>query len=102
MWAPESFAGSSSMLATTGDYLRLWHVRDVEGSGEGKDAKPAGVDVTLENMFNPVLSLLCCHYHHCNRAPCSGSRNNIQISRCYRSVGVSRWIANNLMIQHAR
>jgi len=28
MWAPEKLAESRDLLATTGDYLRLWHATD--------------------------------------------------------------------------
>jgi WD repeat-containing protein 68 len=34
MWSPETRHGSQDLLATTGDYLRIWNVND-DGSGRG-------------------------------------------------------------------
>jgi len=34
MWSPETRHGSPDLLATTGDYLRIWNVND-DGSGRG-------------------------------------------------------------------
>jgi WD repeat-containing protein 68 len=34
MWSPETRHGSQDLLATTGDYLRLWNIND-DGSGRG-------------------------------------------------------------------
>lgn len=47
LWAPEPLARERDLLATTGDYLRLWHVQPVgDGSGE--------VEVKLEALMNNV------------------------------------------------
>jgi WD repeat-containing protein 68 len=32
MWAPPSINASNDMIATTGDYLRLWNIDDINGS----------------------------------------------------------------------
>ena len=34
MWSPETRQGSRDLLATTGDYLRIWNIND-DGSGRG-------------------------------------------------------------------
>ena len=45
MWSPETRHGSQDLLATTGDYLRIWNVND-DGSGRGT------LDVKKEALLN--------------------------------------------------
>ena len=67
-WAPEPLARERDLLATTGDYLRLWAVQPVgDGSGE--------LDVKPEAVFNNVRAGGggCRATHHRQRArlaPC--------------------------------
>lgn len=52
LWAPEALARERDLLATTGDYLRLWHVQPVgDGSGD--------VDVKHEALLNNVRGARC-------------------------------------------
>ena len=45
MWSPETRHGSQDLLATTGDYLRIWNIND-DGSGRGM------VNVKKEALLN--------------------------------------------------
>ncbi|CAM9808333.1 unnamed protein product [Phaeothamnion confervicola] len=47
MWSPDKSPGARDLLATTGDYLRLWSV-GAPGSGGGS----AGVEVKIEATLN--------------------------------------------------
>lgn len=46
MWAPEKLAKERDLLATTGDYLRIWNIN---GAGEAK----------LEYILNNVRARNC-------------------------------------------
>merc|ERR1719491_945689 len=49
LWSPETSKGSRDLLATTGDYLRIWNVTDEESS----DGTGGGtVTAKKEIMFN--------------------------------------------------
>jgi len=46
MWSPDTRHGAKDLLATTGDYLRIWNVKD-DGSGRG-----GTLDVKKEGLLN--------------------------------------------------
>ena len=41
LWAPEALAREKDLLATTGDYLRLWQI--MPGDSEAKEITPVGL-----------------------------------------------------------
>lgn len=62
MWAPEPLARERDLLATSGDYLRLWAVSPSThgGGGGGDGAAHAGPDVEVkqEALLNNVRVLM--------------------------------------------
>ena len=54
MWGPASRTKEMDMVATTGDYLRLWNVKDRGDEALKASSDGFKVDVSLEKMLNPV------------------------------------------------
>ena len=52
MWGPVTRTKEHDMVATTGDYLRLWNIKDRPADADSADGFK--VDVSLEKMLNPV------------------------------------------------
>jgi hypothetical protein len=55
MWGPVKRTKETDMVATTGDYLRLWNVKDRAADADSADGFK--VDVSLEKLLNPVRPL---------------------------------------------
>jgi DDB1- and CUL4-associated factor 7 len=51
MWSPDVRLGAQDLLATTGDYLRLWSVHDDDSNGE-TGGRPGDCTVTKEILLN--------------------------------------------------
>jgi DDB1- and CUL4-associated factor 7 len=51
MWSPDVRLGAQDLLATTGDYLRLWSVHDDDSNGD-TGGRPGDCTVTKEILLN--------------------------------------------------